>query len=123
MVVLYSWIKKELIYLKDSFFEIIKAFVIVILASSGFGCALFLRYQGFNGTIITFTSLVVEFVSLILCYFMFRGYMKSEEELMRIFNKRDLWVSSSVISGTLGVVIAILLYASSSFPAEFNASS
>lgn len=35
--------------------------------------------------------------------------MKSEEELMRIFNKRDLWVSSSVISGTLAVVIAILL--------------
>ena len=35
--------------------------------------------------------------------------MKSEEELMRIFNKRDLWISSSVISGTLAVVIAILL--------------
>lgn len=35
--------------------------------------------------------------------------MKSEEELMRIFNKRDLWVSSSVISATLAIVIAILL--------------
>jgi hypothetical protein len=35
--------------------------------------------------------------------------MKSDEELMRIFNKRDLWVSSSVISGTLVLVIAILL--------------
>lgn len=80
MVVLFSWIKKELTYLKDSFFEIIKAFIIVILASSGFGCALFLRDQGFNGTVITFTSLIVEMISLILCYFIFRGYMKSEEE-------------------------------------------
>lgn len=35
--------------------------------------------------------------------------MKDEEELMRIFNKRDLWISSSVISGTLAIVMAILL--------------
>lgn len=35
--------------------------------------------------------------------------MKTDEELLRIFNKRDLWVSSSVISGTLVLVIAILL--------------
>ncbi|KKN63721.1 hypothetical protein LCGC14_0498860 [marine sediment metagenome] len=80
MVVLFLWIKKELIYLKDSFFEIIKAFIIVILASSGFGCALILRYLGYNGTIITFTSLIIELISLILCYLMFRGYIKSVDE-------------------------------------------
>ena len=80
MVVIFSWIKKELIYLKDSFFEIIKALIIVILASSGFGCALLLRDQGFNGTVITFVSIILELVSLILCYLMFRGYLKSEEE-------------------------------------------
>ena len=81
MVVIFSWIKKELAYLKDSFFEIIKSVIIVILASSGFGCALLLRYQGFNGTIITFISLLVEFIALILCYLMLRGYLKSGEEV------------------------------------------
>jgi len=80
MVILFSWIKKELIYLKDSLFEIIKAFIIVILVSSGFGCALILRYIGFNGTIITFISIILEIVSLILCYLMIRVYIKSEEE-------------------------------------------
>lgn len=79
MVVLFSWIKKELIYLKDSFSEIIKAIILTILAASGFVCAIFLRYQGYNGTIITFVSLVVEFIALVLCFFMFRSYFKSEE--------------------------------------------
>jgi len=79
MVALLSWIKKELFYIKDSFSEIIKAFIFFVLASSGFGCALYLRYQGYNGTIITFVSLIVEFIALILCYFLFRGYLKTEE--------------------------------------------
>ncbi|NOX43982.1 MAG: hypothetical protein GXP19_09660 [Gammaproteobacteria bacterium] len=35
--------------------------------------------------------------------------MNSDEELAYIFNKRDLWVSSSVISGTLVCVMAILI--------------
>jgi len=35
--------------------------------------------------------------------------MKSDEELMHIFNKRDLWISGSIISGTLACVIAILI--------------
>ncbi|KKN04165.1 hypothetical protein LCGC14_1100210 [marine sediment metagenome] len=79
MVALLSWIKKELFYIKDSFSEIIKAFIFFVLASSGFVCALLLRYQGYNGTIITFVSLLVEFISLVICYFLFRGYLKTEE--------------------------------------------
>ena len=81
MVVIFSWIKKELVYIKDSFFEIIKALFFVILASSGFGCALFLRYLGYNGTIITFVSLIVEFIGLVICYLLFKGYLKSEETI------------------------------------------
>ncbi len=80
MVVIFSWFKKELIYIKDSILEIIRAFIFFVLASSGFASALLLRYQGYNGTIITFFGLVVEFITLIMCYFLFRGYLKTEEE-------------------------------------------
>ncbi|MFX0035073.1 MAG: hypothetical protein ACFE9I_05470 [Candidatus Hermodarchaeota archaeon] len=80
MVSIFSWIKKELVYLKDSFFEVIKGIIFVILVSIGLGCALFLRYLGFNGTIISFFGILTEFVSLFLCYFLFRGYLKSEEK-------------------------------------------
>jgi len=80
MVLLFSWIKKELMYLKDSYFEIIKGFILVILASAGLGCALLLRYLGFNGTIITLYGIITEIISLLLCYFLFRGYLKTEEK-------------------------------------------
>jgi len=75
-----SWIKKEIGYIKDSFFEIIKALFLVILVSSGLGFALILRYLGYNGTIISFFSIIAEFISLLLCYFLLRGYLKTEEK-------------------------------------------
>jgi len=77
---LISWIKKELGYLKDSFMEIVKGFFIFILASSGLGSALFLRYLGYNGTIIIFVSIIIEVISLLICYFLFKGYLKQAEE-------------------------------------------
>jgi len=80
MALVFSWIKKELMYLKDSFFEIIKGFILVILASAGLGCALFLRYLGFNGTIITLFGIITEIISLLLCYFLMRDYLKTEEK-------------------------------------------
>ena len=80
MVLVFSWIKKELIYLKDSFSEIIKGFILVILASAGLGCALFLRYLGFNGTFITLFGIITEIISLLVCYYLFRGYLKTEEK-------------------------------------------
>jgi hypothetical protein len=76
----FSWIKKEIVYIKDSFFEIVKALLLVILASSGLGCALFLRYLGYNGTIISFVSIIIELIALLLGYLLFRGYLKAEEK-------------------------------------------
>ncbi len=81
MVLVVSWIKKELIYIKDSLAEIIKGIILVALASSGVAFALLLRYLGgYNGTIITFVGIVAEFISLFICYFLFRNYLKSEEK-------------------------------------------
>ena len=74
-----SWIKKEIGYIKDSFFEIVKALFLVILVSSGLGFALILRYLGYNGTIISFFSIIAEIISLLLCYFLLRGYLETEK--------------------------------------------
>ncbi|MFX1313049.1 MAG: hypothetical protein ACFFHD_10595 [Promethearchaeota archaeon] len=60
--------------------EIVKGFFIFILISSGLGSALFLRYLGYNGTVIVFASIIIEVVSLILSYFLFKGYLKQPEE-------------------------------------------
>lgn len=78
---LFSWIKKELAYVKTSFMDIINGFIVFILASSGLGVAILLRYLEFNGTVITFFGLIVEIFSLFLCYIILRGYLKSKEEL------------------------------------------
>lgn len=80
MVLIFSWIKKELVYIKDSFSEIIKGIILVALASSGVVLALLFRYLGYNGTIITFVGIVTEFISLLVCYFLFRNYLPSEEK-------------------------------------------
>ena len=80
VVSLFSWIKKEIIYIKDSFIEIIQGIILVALTSSGLVFALLLRYLGYNGTIITFFGLISEFIALILCYFVFRKFIKSEEK-------------------------------------------
>ncbi|MFX1316278.1 MAG: hypothetical protein ACFE9T_10470 [Promethearchaeota archaeon] len=77
---LFTWIKKELRYIIDSFPEIIKGFILFILAFSGLGCAIILRYLGYDGTIITFLGIATEFLALILCFFMFKGYLKPREE-------------------------------------------
>ncbi|MHA1990681.1 MAG: hypothetical protein ACW98A_06920 [Candidatus Hodarchaeales archaeon] len=75
---IFSWIKKELIYIKDSFKEIVKGFIIFALATSGLVGAILLRYLGYNGTEITFFSLIIEFISLFLCYLLLKGYLKSK---------------------------------------------
>ncbi|MFW9783752.1 MAG: hypothetical protein ACFFFB_15820 [Candidatus Heimdallarchaeota archaeon] len=84
---LFSWIKKEIIYIKNSFFDIIKGFILFVLASSGLGIAIFLRYLGYNGTVITFFGLIIEFVALLLGYFLLRRYSKSRDELEKPSNK------------------------------------
>lgn len=75
-----SWIKKELAYIKKSFMDIIRGFIVFILATSGLGVAILLRYLEFDGSVITFFGLIVEIISLFLCYFLLRGYLKSKEE-------------------------------------------
>lgn len=81
MTSVFSWIKKELVYIKDSFLEIIMGFIFFVLATSGLTSAIYLRYLRYNGTIIAFLSVIVEIISLILCYLLFKGYLKSTEEL------------------------------------------
>ncbi|MFX0028344.1 MAG: hypothetical protein ACFE8B_03995 [Candidatus Hermodarchaeota archaeon] len=77
---LFSWIKKELVYIKKSFMDIIRGIIVFTLASSGLAIAILLRYLGYNGTIITFFGLIIEFISLFLCYLLLKGYLKSKEE-------------------------------------------
>ena len=81
MVTIFSWIKKEFVYIKDSFTEIIKALILFILASTGLVCAIVLRYLDYNWSVIMFFSIIVEFIALIICYFIFRGYLKTEEPI------------------------------------------
>ncbi len=87
---IFSWFKKELVYIKDSFKEIIKGFIIFALASSGLVFAILLRYFGYNGTTITFFSLVVEVISLFLCYLLLKGYLKSKEDQEKSKEKENL---------------------------------
>ncbi|MFX1377000.1 MAG: hypothetical protein ACFFA0_14435 [Promethearchaeota archaeon] len=71
--------------------DIIRGFIVFILASSGLAIAIFLRYLGYNGTVITLFGLLVEFISLILCYFLLKKYIKSKEELekSKLTKKKD----------------------------------
>jgi len=75
-----SWIKKELKYLKESFSLMIKGFLLFLLAFSGLGVAILLRYLQYNGTIIAFVGIIIEAITLILSYFIFRKYIISKEE-------------------------------------------
>jgi len=76
---IFSWIRKEIIYVKNSFMDIIRGLILFILASSGLGIAILLRYLDYNGMMITFLGLVVEFFALLLCYLLLRGFLKSKE--------------------------------------------
>lgn len=80
MASIFTWIKKELGFLKDSLLEIIKAFILFVLAFSGLGVAIVLKYLGYNGTIIASLGIATELVALILCYFMLKVYVKPKEE-------------------------------------------
>ena len=75
-----SWIKRELSYIKDSFSQIIKALILFLLASLGLLSALYLRFLGFNGTIISFVGIIIEIVALVLLFFLFRKHLLIKEE-------------------------------------------
>ena len=75
-----SWLKKELDYIKDSFSQIIKGFILFVCATSGLGCALLLRHLGYNGTIIAFTGIVIEAIGLFLSFLFFQKHFTPQEE-------------------------------------------
>lgn len=75
-----SYVKKEIRYIRDSFSQILKAFIIFILFSSGLFVAILLRNIGINGTMISFVSIICEIISIILCYFLLKKYIVITEE-------------------------------------------
>jgi uncharacterized protein YacL len=75
-----SYVKKEIQYIRDSFSQILKAFIVFILFSSGLFVALLLRSIGTNGTIISSVSIISEIIALIMCYFLLKKYIVAPEE-------------------------------------------
>ena len=75
-----SYVKKEIRYIRDSFSQILKAFIIFILFSSGLFVAILLRNIGINGTMISFVSIISEIISIVLCYFLLKKYIVVTEE-------------------------------------------
>ena len=74
------WLKKELGYIKSSFSQILIGLLLVGLTISGLGLAIFLRFAGFNGTIIAFAGITTEVISIIICYLLLRRYVNPKEE-------------------------------------------
>ncbi|MFX1288783.1 MAG: hypothetical protein ACFFFY_09545 [Promethearchaeota archaeon] len=75
-----SGLKTGLGYIKDSFSQIIKGFILFILVTSGLGFAILLRFLGFNGSTIVSVGISLEAVCLILSYLLLRKYVKLKEE-------------------------------------------
>jgi hypothetical protein len=75
-----SWIKKEVSYIKESLNQIINAFLLFFLTSSGLGFAILLNYLNLSGSIIAFLSVMVQLIALILSYLLFRRYFSEKED-------------------------------------------
>lgn len=75
-----SGLKTGLGYIKDSFSQILKGFILFILATSGLGFAVLLRNFGYNGSTIAFAGIVLEAIALILSYILLRKYVTIKEE-------------------------------------------
>ncbi len=74
------WLKKELGYIKSSFSQILIGILLVGLTISGLGSALFLRFAGFNGTIIAFAGITIEVIGIIISYLLLRRYVIPKKE-------------------------------------------
>jgi len=75
-----SGLKTGLGYIKDSFSQILKGFILFILATSGLGVAVLLRYFGYNGDTIAFAGIIMEVIGLVLSYILLRKYVTIKEE-------------------------------------------
>ena len=81
MSLLLSWIKKQIGYFFNSIPEIFKAIVLSVLVISGLASAILLRYLNQSGTIIISVAISVELIAIVAIYFIFKTYLKSEEEI------------------------------------------
>jgi len=75
-----SGLKTGLGYIKDSFSQIFKGFILFILVTSGLGFAILLRFLGFNGSTIVSVGITLEAICLILSYLFLRKYVTSKDE-------------------------------------------
>lgn len=75
-----SGVKTGLGYIKDSFSQILKGFILFILATSGLGFAILLRDLGYNGSTIAFAGIILEAIGLILSYILLLKYVTIKEE-------------------------------------------
>jgi len=73
-------LKKELGYIKSSFSQILIGILLVGLAISGLGFAIFLKFAGFNGTIIAFGGITIELICIVISYLLLRKYVIPKEE-------------------------------------------
>jgi len=75
-----SGLKTGLGYIKDSFSQILKGFILFVLVTSGLGFAVLLKYFGYNGSIIASAGITLEVIGLILSYLLLRKYVTLKEE-------------------------------------------
>ena len=75
-----SGIKTGLGSIKASFSQILKGFILFVLATSGLGVAVLLREFGFNGSTIASVSIIIEAIGLILSYLLLRKNVSIKEE-------------------------------------------
>ncbi|MFX1337110.1 MAG: hypothetical protein ACFFDK_00730 [Promethearchaeota archaeon] len=73
-------IKSQIEYLIDSASQIIMGSILFLLSFSGLLCAFLLRHYNYNGWIIAGVGVLIELFALILCFLIFKGYLKKEEE-------------------------------------------
>ena len=67
-------------YLLESISQLIYGFIMFILCFSGLLCALLLRHLDYNGTVIAGIGVIVEAIAMLLCYQIFKSYLKKVEE-------------------------------------------
>jgi hypothetical protein len=75
-----SGLKTGLGYIKDSLSQIIKGFILFVLATSGLAFAILLRDLGFNGNTIVSAGLILEVIGLVLSYLLLRKYVSLKED-------------------------------------------
>jgi len=83
-----SWFKKQILFLVSSIWQIIQALVLFSLAFSGLGCALLLRHLEYNGAIIAGVGVLVEIFAILLCYLIFKKFLKAEEPTLPEMKKK-----------------------------------